>query len=80
MLTKNSASDKPKWEDALSTNWRSRAKQAVLTVGECEDALRDVFLAAQEKSKKLSTKIPATVLHGDVRRIIVLLPVEEGKT
>lgn len=34
---------------------------------------------AQEKSKKLSTKIPATVLHRDVRRIIVLLPVEEGK-
>ncbi|XP_055768950.1 uncharacterized protein LOC129844827 [Salvelinus fontinalis] len=48
MLTKNSASDKPKWEDALSTNWRYRAKQAVLTVGECEDALRDLFLAAQE--------------------------------
>jgi len=48
LLNKNSASDKPKWEGAFSTNWRSRAKQAVLTVGECRDALRDLFLAAQE--------------------------------
>lgn len=48
VLTRNSASDKPKWEEILSTNWKSRGKQAVLTVGECEDALRDLFLAAQE--------------------------------
>ncbi|GAA6087262.1 uncharacterized protein LOC120473342 [Tachysurus ichikawai] len=34
---------------------------------------------AKEKSKKLSIKIPATILHRDVRRIIVLLPVEEMK-
>lgn len=27
---------------------KTRAKQAVLSVGECEDALRDLFLAAQE--------------------------------
>jgi len=43
VLTKNSSSDNPKWEEALSTNWRFRAKQAVLTVGECEDVLRDLF-------------------------------------
>lgn len=30
-----------------------------------------------QKVKKPSTKIPATVLHRDVRRIVVLLPVEE---
>ncbi|GAA6075579.1 uncharacterized protein LOC123723901 [Tachysurus ichikawai] len=45
MLIKNTASDKPKWEKILSAN---RGKQAVLTAGECEDALRDLFLAAQE--------------------------------
>ena len=30
-----------------------------------------------QKVKKSSSKIPATILHMDVRRIVVLLPVEE---
>ena len=33
----------------------------------------------REKAKKLLNKIPATVLHRDVRRVIVLLPAEEQK-
>lgn len=32
-----------------------------------------------DKAKKRSTKIPATILHRDVRRLVVLLPVEEQK-
>lgn len=50
--------------------------------------VRDVYLRSfpsypvatvkpTKKMKKHSTKIPATVLHRDVRRIVVLLPVEE---
>lgn len=50
--------------------------------------VRDVYLRSfpsypvatvkpTKKGKKHSTKIPATVLHKDVRRIVVLLPVEE---
>lgn len=50
--------------------------------------VRDVYLQSfpsypvatlkpNKKMKKHSTKIPATVLHRDVRRIVVLLPVEE---
>lgn len=31
----------------------------------------------KDKVKKLSTKIPATILHRDVRRLIVLIPVKE---
>lgn len=33
--------------------------------------------AQKQKAKKLTTKISATVLHRDVRRIIILLPIEE---
>ncbi len=50
--------------------------------------VRDVYLRSfpsnpvatmkpTQKMKKHSTKIPATVLHRDVRRIVVLLPIEE---
>ncbi|KAM9553345.1 uncharacterized protein ACWYII_035103 isoform 1-T2 [Salvelinus alpinus] len=75
MLTKNSASDKPKWEDALSTNWRYRAKQAVLTVGECEDALRDLFLAAQEGITFQDTTLNRLAVYRD-KEIMSDLPSE----
>lgn len=49
LLTKTSVSSKPKWEGIPSRpETMSRAKEAVLTIAECEDALRDLFLAAQE--------------------------------
>ncbi|KAK7879276.1 hypothetical protein WMY93_033942 [Mugilogobius chulae] len=35
---------------------------------------------ANKKVKKLQTKLPSTILHRDVRRIIVLLPIEEQKS
>ncbi|KAL1250806.1 hypothetical protein QQF64_018602 [Cirrhinus molitorella] len=31
----------------------------------------------RQKVKKLLTRIPVTVLHRDIRRVIVLLPAEE---
>ncbi|TDH04610.1 hypothetical protein EPR50_G00134590 [Perca flavescens] len=65
VLTKNSASDKPKWEGVVSTNWRSRGKQAVLIVGECEDALRDLFLAAQEGITFQDTTLNRLAVHRD---------------
>ena len=50
VLTKSSAaaSNRPKWEEISSSEVNARAKRAVLTVSECEDAQRDLLLAAQE--------------------------------
>lgn len=31
----------------------------------------------KEGNKRLSTKIPATILHRDVRCLVILLPIEE---
>lgn len=46
---KASADSKAKWEAMPSKEGaKSKAKQAVLSVRECQDALRDLFLAAQE--------------------------------
>lgn len=33
--------------------------------------------ANSERTKRLQTKIPATILHRDVRRLVILLPIEE---
>lgn len=33
--------------------------------------------ANSERTKRLQTKIPATILHRDVRRLVILLPTEE---
>lgn len=30
-----------------------------------------------ERTKRLQTKIPGTILHRDVRRLVILLPIEE---
>lgn len=50
MLARTSATSKPKGEAIPSVQKiRSRAKVAALTFRECEDALRDLFLAAQEE-------------------------------
>ncbi|GAA6088185.1 uncharacterized protein LOC106611916 [Tachysurus ichikawai] len=62
MLIKNTASDKPKWEKILSTN---RGNQAVLTAGECEDALRDLFLAAQEGQTFQNTTLNRLSVYRD---------------
>ena len=64
-MTKNSASEKPKWEGVVSTNWRSRGKQAVLTFVECEDALRDLFLAAQKGITFQDTTLNRLAVHRD---------------
>ncbi|KAL1254332.1 hypothetical protein QQF64_016561 [Cirrhinus molitorella] len=49
ILEKSLISNKPKWEEFSSTEKvKSTVKHAVLTVGECKDALRDLFLATQE--------------------------------
>lgn len=48
LLGKTQSTSKPKWEVLSSEELKSRAKQAVLTIGEYEDAQRDLFLAAQE--------------------------------
>lgn len=48
MLAKTPTRSKPKRKEILSTlEIKSRVKEATLTVMECEDALRDLFLAAQ---------------------------------
>ena len=47
--TKYSATNKAKLKtNLLKEETKSKAKQAVISVGECEDALRDLFLVAQE--------------------------------
>lgn len=49
VLKKKLTSGKPKLEEFPSTeDVRSGVKHAVLTVGECEDTLRDLLLATQE--------------------------------
>lgn len=49
VLGRTPAASKPKWEGIPSgQEIRSRTKGAALTIMECEDALRDLFLAAQD--------------------------------
>lgn len=47
MKMKGSAATKAKWE-AIPSKEEAKSRQAVLSVGVCEDTLRDLFLAAQE--------------------------------
>ncbi|KAK5848024.1 hypothetical protein PBY51_005680 [Eleginops maclovinus] len=64
LLTKTSGSSKPKWEGIPSTpEITSRAEEAVLTIAECEDALRDLFLAAQEGETFPDTTLNTLVMY-----------------
>ncbi|KAJ7983845.1 hypothetical protein DPEC_G00370660 [Dallia pectoralis] len=65
MVTKKSTKDKPQWEVVLSTNGGSGGKEAVLTVGECEDSLRDLFLAAQEGATFQDTTLNRLAVYRD---------------
>ena len=66
MLVRTSATSKPKGEGIPSAQKiRSRAKESALTVRECEDALRDIFLAAQEEITFLDTTLNRLAVHRD---------------
>ena len=69
VLTKSSAaaSSKPKWEEISSAEVKSRAKQAILTVGECGDAQRDLLLAAQEGAAFQDTTLNRLAVFRDAK-------------
>ncbi|KAJ8017294.1 hypothetical protein DPEC_G00016350 [Dallia pectoralis] len=78
MVTKKSTKDKPQWEVVLSTNGGSGGKEAVLTVGECEDSLRDLFLAAQEGATFQDTTLNRLAVYRDgVTGLLLMRPMEQ---
>lgn len=76
------------WPLEMLSDCQFRLAKVVDVNSDKKGTLRDVQLSSfpnypvstvkpTPKAKKHSTKIPATILHRDVRRIVVLLPVEE---
>ena len=59
------ASNRPKWEDISSAEVNSKARKAVLTVSESEDAQRDLFIAAQEDAVFQDTTLNRLAVHKD---------------